>query len=424
MLENTCVIGAAGKMGSGISWLVLKEIAATKDAILTLCDPNQKALIALRSYLEQQLRKHATENIGAVRASSKWVSNSDVIDNFVAEGLSKIWLTRHVDDCASCKVVFEAALEDVDFKVGLYSKLRGLCGSDAVFFTNTSSIPIHVIEERAQLTGRIMGFHFYNPPAVQKLVELIPTQKTRPDVSELATRIGKQMGKVLVTSKDVAGFIGNGHFIRDGLFALSLIKELGLDFVSSIYTINRISQDFMLRPMGIFQLIDYVGLDVFACIVKIMREAHSTEKFDDSLIQQLLTQGVRGGQGSGGVQKDGFFQYASGEIAAVWDSKRYVPLSEGSWRSHCDESLGQLPQGYQPWKKWLKSSNREEGLRQYFKALFAAESKGAKLAKSYLMRSKDIAAKLVHDGVGTKEDVNQVLQSGFFHLYGPQNSYY
>src|SRR6185295_15214336 len=101
-----------------------------------------------------------------------------------------------------------------------------VCPPDAYFLTNTSSIPISALSQSAELGGRLLGYHFYNPPAVQKLVEVITARNTEPALVELGNELGKLLEKTLVPSHDVAGFIGNGHFIREGLFALERFREL------------------------------------------------------------------------------------------------------------------------------------------------------------------------------------------------------
>ena len=75
-------------------------------------------------------------------------------------------------------------------------------------------------------------------------------------------------------SNDVAGFIGNGHFMRDALHGVAEVERLAAEcgFVEAVYMVNRVSQDFLVRPMGIFQLIDYVGLDVCQCILGVMND--------------------------------------------------------------------------------------------------------------------------------------------------------
>ncbi len=150
-----------------------------------------------------------------------------------------------------------------------------------------------------------MGFHFYNPPAIQKLVELIVTKASQPEMQEFANNYAKALRKIVVPSNDKAGFIGNGHFMRDALYGINLAKDLAADrpLYEAIYMVNKVTQDFLVRPMGIFQLIDYVGIDVVQFIMKVMNPHLADENLHSDLLDQMLELDVRGGQMSNGAQK-------------------------------------------------------------------------------------------------------------------------
>jgi len=104
------------------------------------------------------------------------------------------------------------------------------------------------------------------------LVELIPAKTTKQELVDFAMQYAKNLRKTIVPSNDVAGFIGNGHFMRDALFAFSEVERLSkeMDFVEAVYMINKVSQEYLIRPMGIFQLLDYVGLDVCQYIMSVI----------------------------------------------------------------------------------------------------------------------------------------------------------
>ncbi len=193
------------------------------------------------------------------------VENGEVIQEFVTEVGRRISLSTDLASARGSHLVFEAIVENQDVKVGVYSRLREMCSPETFFLTNTSSIPISVLDDKADLGGRIDRIHFYNPPPVQKLVEVISADRTRKDLVDLGTELGKVLRKTLIPSNDVAGFIGNGHFTRNGsaLAEVERLRKDGCSFVEATYMVNKVSQDFLVRPMGIFQLIDYVGVDVF-----------------------------------------------------------------------------------------------------------------------------------------------------------------
>ncbi|MEI8346564.1 MAG: 3-hydroxyacyl-CoA dehydrogenase family protein [Pseudomonadota bacterium] len=441
--KNVTVIGAAGKMGSGISLLVLQEMirielekkngVGTGDYRLNLIDMNEKSLQDLVSYLRSQLVKYAEKEIVSLRKIYKEqkdiVENSEVISDFVNKALLNIRCDTDLSKAQKSLLVFEAILEDFNVKVDLYSKLKKMCSEQTYFFTNTSSVPISLIDETAELSGRLIGFHFYNPPAVQKLVEVICAKNGKKELKEMAYDFGKRLKKILVPSNDVPGFIGNGHFLRDVLYSINLFDQLRKDFSSheAIYIVNRVTQDFMVRPMGIFQLHDYVGVDVCGHILRIMKTYLKDNTFESQFINNFLQSKIIGGQYPDGSQKDGILKYEKGKISAIYnlDEKRYFPLTEGTWKNKCDDYLGKIPDNHFPWKLLSKDANKDEKLQTYFKTLFAGQTPGALLAQKYLIKSRDIARALVSQKVAENiEDVNKVLQNGFFHLYGADNQYF
>lgn len=432
-LENVSVIGAAGKMGSGIAVLIAQEMvnlklkAKDKTYRLNLIDVNEKAIEGLQQYIKNQMVKAGEKSIVSLREIYKdredLVENKDVIDAFVDDTMSIVRVGTDIAMAKNSQMVFEAIAENETIKIKVLKLLNKTCGNNPLFFTNTSSIPISYLDDKIGLGGRIIGYHFYNPPIVQKLVELITSEKTDPNLKDLSVELGKRLRKKLVFSNDIAGFIGNGHFIRDGLHAIKEVERLKrkYTFAGAIYIMNRVSQDFLIRPMGIFQLIDYVGLDVFQCILKVMKKHLGDKTLNSKLINKMLEKKVLGGQRPDGSQKDGFFKYEKNKISAVYDLKKgeYVAI-EPKW----DAELGELPAGYLPWKKLLGDKDKEAKFASYFSALKEAKTLGAELAKTYLFRTKEIAEGLIQQKVAiSNDDVNAVLMNGFFWLYGPINNY-
>ncbi len=320
-LENVSVIGAAGKMGSGISVLIAQEMVKLKlksrDKIcrLNLIDVNDAALDGLLSFIRTQATKVAEKSIVGLRSMyadrKDLVENWEIIDAFVDETFTVIRCGTDLRMAEKSQLVFEAIAEDEAIKIKVLRELKGLCGEETYFLTNTSSIPIGFLDEEVGLAGRIIGYHFYNPPVVQRLVEVITAQTTHQKLREIGAELGKRLRKKLVPANDISGFIGNGHFMRDGLYAIGEVERLEPDYSlpGAIYVMNRISQDFLIRPMGIFQLIDYVGGDVFQCILKVMKKHLRDDGLQSDLIDLLAEKGVLGGQRADGSQKDGFLKY-------------------------------------------------------------------------------------------------------------------
>jgi len=445
-LENVTVLGASGKMGSGILLLTALEMAdlslkpenKDKQFVLNAVDVSNQALAGLMKYLRAQVQKAAEKKIVALRkvyeSCCDLVDNKEIVDRYVSDVCALVRPTTALESAYASGLVFEAVIENPALKIKLLSQINknsALLNKDSAnapwFFTNTSSIPVHELDEKAGLGGRLLGVHFYNPPAIQKLVELISAASTKTELVEFALAYAKNLRKIVVPSNDFAGFIGNGHFMRDALHGIAEAERLSKDmpFAEAVYTVNRAAQDFLVRPMGIFQLIDYVGLDVCQYIMSVMGERFKDEVIHSPLLDRFIAAGVKGGQFSDGSQKDGFFKYEKNRPAAIYDpgTKQYVPIA--SFQAACDAKMGPLPQPALTWKSAVKHPKKEAALEEFFAKLAAMDNPGAVLARRYGERSREIGLKLVSDKVARSEaDVNMVLTSGFYHVYGPINNYF
>ncbi|NQT76866.1 MAG: 3-hydroxyacyl-CoA dehydrogenase family protein [Bacteroidetes bacterium] len=437
-LQNVTVLGAAGKMGSGILLLTAVEMAdlmlksggKSKAFVLNAMDVSDEGLAGLIQYLRAQVLKIAEKKMVVLRTMyhdrKDLIENSEIIEQYVNDVLSVVRPTTRLEAAYGSKLIFEAVNENKDLKVKIFRQIEDNNEHTPWYFTNTSSVPINIIESEADLKGRVLGFHFYNPPAVQRLVELIWTNQTSAEVKEFANEYAKNLGKIVVPSNDYAGFIGNGHFMRDALHAIKEAEELSAEMPlpEAIYIVNKVSQDYLVRPMGIFQLIDYVGIDVVRFIMGVMNPFLDNEDLHSPLLDKLFDTGIKGGQHSDGSQKDGFLKYEKGRPVAVIDpeTKQYIAFDSFSG---ADGKIGAIPDPAIVWKSVVRMKNKDEVLQKFYNDLKALDTLGAKLAIAYGKRSNEIGKALVADAVANnEEDVNTVLLTGFFHAYGPINNYF
>jgi len=438
-LQNVTVLGAAGKMGSGILLLTAVEMAdlsikpenKDKTFVLNAVDVSDEALHGLMGYLRTQVRKIAEKKTVALRAMyadrADLIENFHIIDEYIFDVMNIVRPVNAIEAAYNSHIVFEAIKEDPDLKVKIFKQIKENSKVEPWFFTNTSSIPISELDEKAGLNGNVIGFHFYNPPAVQRLVELIRAKNTKDEVNDFALTYAKKLRKIIVPSNDIAGFIGNGHFMRDALYGMQEAERLADEFggfVQGVYAINKVTQDFLVRPMGIFQLIDYVGVEVCSYIMSVMNPKLENEDLHSTLLDKMIEQGISGGQYSSGAQKDGFLKYEKGRPVAIWDvnTKKYVDIAD--FADDVDAKLGELPASLKPWKAVNFSKKKEAILDEIFTEMNAMDTLGAKIAKAYNKRSNEIGRLLVDGGVAANDDdVNTVMLTGFFHAYGPINNY-
>ena len=408
-LADVAVVGAAGKMGRGIALLLAELMAGGGDRRLHLIDARSEGLDDLRLYL--------TQFGEARRVSGSPGGSSETL-------LVGVDMSTDFAVAAGSRLIFEALPEVEALKVETLTRLRQIAAADAVFFTNTSSLPIAALEKAAGLEGRLIGFHFYNPPPVQELLELIPSATSTPKLVEFAEAIGQRLGKKVVRSKDVAGFIGNGHFIREGLHAASQAQRLRTSapgsWPAAVWDINRVTREALLRPMGIFQVIDYAGIDIFAAIGGVMARYIGGSEFDTSQFDRLLDAGIRGGQNADGSQRRGFFEYDGRRVAAVYDIERSGYFKIADVEGNSDRSITPLASPGNEWKALRSDPEATTKMKDHFAWLARLDHDGAAMARSSATTSRQIASQLVADGIAASDaDVDTVITKGFAHLYGP-----
>lgn len=199
------------------------------------------------------------------------------------------------------ELIIEAVPEDLQLKHKVYQELDKYADKNVIFASNTSTLPISEISSFTSRPNRFIGLHFFNPPQLMKLVEVIPGDKTDKQITDLVINFVSKLGKIpILCKKDVPGFIVNRIFIplvHEAMYSLDRSK-------SSLVEVDSASKYKMALPMGIFELADYTGLDV---IHKATNEMYSRDKkviFPHPKIQELF-ENKELGQKTG----KGFYQY-------------------------------------------------------------------------------------------------------------------
>ncbi|MCT4644961.1 MAG: 3-hydroxyacyl-CoA dehydrogenase family protein [Carboxylicivirga sp.] len=434
--RNISVLGAAGKMGSGILLLnVLHSAKLMHQApyigetfVINAIDQSFERLQGLMDYLKVQLLKWAEKNIVELRKiyvnRAHLIDNKDIIEAFVFEAMSMVKPTINTEAAYHSSLIFEAIIEDENIKAELFKNINENNTHEPYFLTNTSAIPIKVLNEKAGLDGRIIGCHFYNPPAVQKLIEVVELENPIPELTKIVHGLAKHMDKLIVPANDIAGFIGNGFFMREIIYAVNLYESLlgELSTAEALLTVDKVSHELLLRPMGIFQLMGYVGVDVCSLIMNVM-DRHLDEELKCRFLNDLLDKGVRGGQNADGTQRDGFFKYHKAKAVEVIDleSSQYININELMPKIEAFLAMKTKPYS---WSQLSRSKYKEKHIQEFFDRLKEEESKGAQLARDYLSAMKSIAQQLHSNGICDSTDhVNDVMKNGFYYLYGPVNNF-
>lgn len=203
---------------------------------------------------------------------------------------------------SSADLVIEAVPEIMDLKMKVYAELDKVAGKDVIFASNTSTLPITEIANTTSRPEKFIGIHFFNPPQLMKLVEVIPGQKTNPEIVDLTVNYVKSVKKEpVICKKDVPGFIINRLFIPM-VHEACWLKQRGGFTMEEIDSAVKFTMGF---PMGIFELADFTGMDV---IHKATIELQIRDKkviFPHPDVEKLFNE-KKLGQKSG----EGFYKYS------------------------------------------------------------------------------------------------------------------
>ena len=178
-----------------------------------------------------------------------------------------------LEDLAGCDLVIEAAPEDLELKRELFGRLAGICGPEAILATNTSSLSVSAIAAGLERPERACGMHFFNPPVLMRLVEVVAGDRTSEQTVATASEVARAMGREPIRAADAIGFVANRTARPFTLEALRLLGE-GIAAHDQIDRIVRIGGGFRMGP---FELMDLVGVDVNFEVAKSFWEQSSHE---------------------------------------------------------------------------------------------------------------------------------------------------
>ncbi len=285
MIKNVTVIGA-GTMGNGIA-----HVFAMKGFEVLLVDVSKdalsKALTTITKNLDRQVAKATiTEN-----DKNKTISHIKV-------------LTKFDDGVHDADLVIEAASENVDIKLGIFTQLDSITKPTAILASNTSSISITKIAAATGRADKIIGMHFMNPVPVMKLIEVIRGYSTSDEVTKTVMELSKKLDKIPVEVNDYPGFVANRILMPMINEAIIALYE-GVAGVNEIDTVMKLG---MAHPMGPLQLADFIGLDVCLFIMRVLYDGLGNPKYAPCpLLVNMVTAGHLGVKTG-----SGFYDYSGG----------------------------------------------------------------------------------------------------------------
>jgi len=193
------------------------------------------------------------------RFLSKGVERGKVTEDQKAAILGRITGTTEMAKLADCDFIIEAVIEDLDLKKSVYGELDELCRPEVILATNTSSMSITLIAAATKRPDKVVGMHFFNPPPLMRLCEIIRGLGTSDETIKVTSELAQKMGKETVEVKvDSPGFIVNRLMIPHMIEAVKLLEE-GVATKEDIDKALKLGLNY---PMGPFELMDYTGIDI------------------------------------------------------------------------------------------------------------------------------------------------------------------
>jgi 3-hydroxybutyryl-CoA dehydrogenase len=288
-------ISKVGVLGAGLMGHGIAQISAQAGYEVVLREVDQEHLDKGIGRIEKQLSR-------AVEKEKMTREDADAV-------LGRIHGTLDYGDYADCDLVVEAITEDLGLKLDMWKELDPIVKDGAVLATNTSSLSVIDQAASTKRPDRFIGLHFFNPPQVMQLLEVIQTVTTDDESLETGFEFGKSLQKLTVHAKDKTGFIVNRLLVPYMLDAIRAYEE----GVGTIDQIDAAMKAGAAHPMGPFTLLDFVGLDTTKSIADIMFDEYREKRFAaPPTLRKMVSAGYYGKKSG-----RGFYDYSGDEPQVV-----------------------------------------------------------------------------------------------------------
>ncbi len=270
MEVKTIAVVGAGTMGRGIAYAA---VAGGFRALLS--DVSQEVLAKAQSYIRETLQ--------GAKERGKW--NGDV-----EEAVARLTVSPRLEDAAAADLVIEAVPEDIKLKVETFGRLDKVARPETILASNTSSLSLSEMSAAIRRPDRFVGMHFFNPVPKMKLVELVHTADTSEATLQTVEAVARQMGKETVRVKESPGFATSRINALIGNEAFRMLEE----GIATAEDIDKTVKLGLNHPMGPFEMVDLVGLDVRLAILEYLHQTLG-ERFQPSRLQkEFVAQGRLG----------------------------------------------------------------------------------------------------------------------------------
>ena len=280
-IKNVAVVGG-GTMGNGIA-----HVFAQNGYETVLIEAEQEFLDRATSTIKKNLERQAKK--GKITAED------------ISATMGRLKPSLDINDAKSTDIVIEAVFEDGHVKAEIFEKLDKICKAEAIFASNTSSLPITAMAADTSRPDKFIGMHFMNPVPMMKLVEVIRGIATSDETFKIVKELAEAVGKTPVEVNDYPGFVSNRVLLPMINEAIYCVME-GVAKPEDIDTVMMLG---MAHPMGPLTLADFIGLDVCLDIMNVLYEGYSDSKYRPCpLLKKMVHAGFLGRKSG-----RGFFVY-------------------------------------------------------------------------------------------------------------------
>lgn len=266
------------------------------------------AQVTARAGLDTVLMKMTPGNVEAgkqkiAKALQRDVEKQRCTQEELDATLGRLTTTNKIHDLADCDLIIESVIEDLDEKRNLFTRLEDVVKENAIFASNTSTLSITALAEATKRPTRVVGLHFFNPAPVMKLVEIVPTLRTDPEVLKAAQEFTAKVKKTGVTIRDFTGFVVNRLLTPYMVDAMRTVQE-GLASIAAIDSAMQLGAN---HPMGPLALADFIGLDIVFHMSNNLYDEYREARFTPPpLLRRLVLAGYLGRKSG-----KGFYDYST-----------------------------------------------------------------------------------------------------------------
>ena len=271
-IQKVMVVGA-GTMGGGIA-----QLCAQQGLQATITDISQELADKARARIEAGLGGRVEK--GKITEAEK------------AEVLSRIATAGDLSPAAEADIVIESVIEDLKIKKSVFAQLDQLAPPETILATNTTSLSISAMAAATGRPEKVVQMHFFNPPVIMKLVEIMPGRQTSPATVEAAASFARQLGKDPVVCKNEApaGIVSRilGQLLNEATWLVA-------DGIADPQDVDKAMKLGANHPMGPLQLIDMIGLDIHRAKMQTLRRELNDPRYDHpKLVDEMIAEGRLG----------------------------------------------------------------------------------------------------------------------------------